>query len=104
MRRVENAHVQREWRDAMSQQKPNPARSRPRQATAQSKATPSNRPEPQKQLPALPAPDDREAWRIYWKEHQQPWRTEPEIDEQRQSFLAERLSAITPNIEQGLYP
>ncbi len=88
----------------MSQQKPNPARSKPRRATAQSKAIPSNRPEMQKQLPVLPAPDDREGWRIYWEEHQQPWRTEPEIDEQRQSFLAERLSTITPNIERGVYP
>src|SRR2546429_1836065 len=31
------------------------------------------------------------------------WRTEPEIDTERQTFLAERL-AITPDIQRGMYP
>jgi len=31
------------------------------------------------------------------------WRTEPEIDTERQKFLAERL-AITPDIQRGIYP
>ena len=31
------------------------------------------------------------------------WRTEPEIDTERQTFLTERL-AITPDIQRGIYP
>ena len=31
------------------------------------------------------------------------WRTEPEIDTERQNYLAERL-AITPDIQRGMYP
>jgi uncharacterized protein YjbI with pentapeptide repeats len=50
-----------------------------------------------------PANDDKEAWKGYWKAQGQPWRTEPEIDGERQQYLAERRS-ITPNIEQGIYP
>ncbi len=33
----------------------------------------------------------------------QLWRTEPEIDTERQRYLAERR-AIAPDIEQGIYP
>jgi uncharacterized protein YjbI with pentapeptide repeats len=87
----------------MSQQKPDPARSRPRRATAQSKATPAKTPESWAHLPAQPAPDDQEGWRAYWKERQQPWRTEPEIDTQRQEELAKRR-AIVPDWEKGIYP
>jgi Pentapeptide repeats (8 copies) len=54
-------------------------------------------------LPARPAPDDRSAWRAYWQQLGQPWRTEPEIDEERQKYLAERR-AIVPDIENGIYP
>jgi uncharacterized protein YjbI with pentapeptide repeats len=32
-----------------------------------------------------------------------PWRTEPEIDEKRQQYLAKQRS-IPPNIEEGIYP
>lgn len=32
----------------------------------------------------------------------QPWRTEPEIDAERQTYLAERRS-IMPDIKQGIY-
>ncbi len=39
----------------------------------------------------------------YWKERGQAWRTEPEIDVDRQKFLSERRS-ITPDIERGIYP
>lgn len=46
---------------------------------------------------------DAEAWRLYWGALDTPWRTEPEIDETRQSYLAERR-AITPDIERGVYP
>jgi uncharacterized protein YjbI with pentapeptide repeats len=57
------------------------------------------------QVPALqrPANDDKEAWKAYWKAQGQTWRTEPEIDIERQKYLAERR-CITPDIEQGIYP
>src|SRR5260370_41634243 len=57
------------------------------------------------QLPApgasamIPAVDDREGW----KAQGQSWRTEPEIDLERQQYLAERRS-ITPDIARGIYP
>lgn len=50
-----------------------------------------------------PTNDDTKAWKAYWEKQGQPWRTEPEIDEERQKYLAERRS-ITPDIEQGIYP
>lgn len=50
-----------------------------------------------------PANDDTEAWKAYWIEQGQEWRTEPEIDAERQAFLTERRS-ITPSIEHGIYP
>jgi len=46
---------------------------------------------------------DTEAWKAYWKVQGQSWRTEPEIDTQRQAFLDERRSII-PDVEQGIYP
>lgn len=52
---------------------------------------------------AIP-PDDYSTWNEYWtKAHNQPWRREPEIDEQRQRYLAERR-AVEANVEQGVYP
>ncbi len=60
-------------------------------------------------LKLVQAPYDEEDVKIwkalkgYWKERGQPWRLTPEIDEERQKFLAERRS-ITPNIQQGIYP
>lgn len=50
-----------------------------------------------------PANDDKEAWKAYWKAQGQLWRWEPEIDEERQKYLAERRK-IEPTIEQGIYP
>ncbi len=50
-----------------------------------------------------PTTDDTEAWKVYWKAQGQPWRTEPEIDNERQKILAER-HRITPDIERGIYP
>ncbi len=53
--------------------------------------------------------DAREAYKIwkvgkdYWESRGQPWRREPEIDEERQRFLAERRS-ITPDLEKDIYP
>jgi uncharacterized protein YjbI with pentapeptide repeats len=50
-----------------------------------------------------PTTDDRDAWRAYWAAQGMPWRTEPEIDEERQQYLAERR-AVAPDIEKGMYP
>ncbi len=47
--------------------------------------------------------DDNESWIAYWKAHGQPWRTEPEIDVERQKYLAERRN-IQSDIIQGIYP
>ncbi|MBV9259112.1 MAG: hypothetical protein JO215_13945, partial [Ktedonobacteraceae bacterium] len=43
------------------------------------------------------------AWIHYWQEQGQPWRTEPEIDLDRQAFLSMQRM-ITPDIERGRYP
>jgi uncharacterized protein YjbI with pentapeptide repeats len=43
------------------------------------------------------ANDDKQAWKASWKEQDQSWRTEPEIDTEQQKYLAERR-------EQGIYP
>lgn len=50
-----------------------------------------------------PTTDDQKAWEAYWEAQGWPWRTEPEIDAERQKYLAERR-AIVPNIEKGIYP
>jgi uncharacterized protein YjbI with pentapeptide repeats len=50
-----------------------------------------------------PTTDDQHAWEAYWKEQGQPWRTEPEIDVERQKFLTNRRN-ITPGSEQNPYP
>src|SRR6266700_4088767 len=57
------------------------------------------------QIPAFKRPTnrDKEVWKAYWAQKQQNWRIEPEIDEKRQRYLAERRN-IMPNIEQGTYP
>ncbi len=51
----------------------------------------------------LPASDDEEAWKKFWKSKNQPWRTEPRISKERQDYLAERRK-IKPSIRQGSYP
>lgn len=53
--------------------------------------------------PQRPTTDDRNAWHTFWQKLGQSWRTEPEIDAERQAHLTERLGII-PNIEQGMYP
>jgi len=50
-----------------------------------------------------PTTEDRNAWHTYWQKLGQSWRSEPEINTERQKYLAERLRII-PNIEQGMYP
>lgn len=54
-------------------------------------------------LPVQPTTDDRAAWHAYWQQLGQAWRTEPEVDAERQQYLAERR-AIVPDIERGIYP
>ncbi len=41
-----------------------------------------------------PSNDDKEAWVAYWIHLGQPWRTEPEIDLDRQKYLEERRQVI----------
>jgi uncharacterized protein YjbI with pentapeptide repeats len=43
------------------------------------------------------------SWNEYWQKQGQAWRTEPEIDEERQEYLATRLG-IPPDLQQGIYP
>ncbi len=50
-----------------------------------------------------PIKNDKEAWKAYWKAHGQMWRTEPEIDTDRQKYL-DKQQNIIPDIEQGIYP
>jgi uncharacterized protein YjbI with pentapeptide repeats len=50
-----------------------------------------------------PTGEDRDAWKAYWTSQRMPWRTEPEIDEQRQQYLADRRM-VKPGIEKGIYP
>jgi len=50
-----------------------------------------------------PANDDKEAWKAYWNAQGQPWRTQPEIDPERQEEL-KRCLATEPDIEKGTYP
>ncbi len=50
-----------------------------------------------------PTTSQRSAWGEYWQEVGQPWRTEPEIDAERQGYLRQRL-AILVDLEEGVYP
>ena len=36
-----------------------------------------------------PTTNDSEAWKAYWEAKDQPWRTKPEIDPERQKYLDE---------------
>jgi len=55
------------------------------------------------QLPHRPPTRDPDQWRAYWASQGQKWRTEPEIDKERQAYLAQRR-LIPPDIEHGIYP
>jgi hypothetical protein len=46
--------------------------------------------------------DERAIAAAGWRALGMPWRTEPEIDAQRQAYLNVRR-AVTPNIERGIY-
>jgi uncharacterized protein YjbI with pentapeptide repeats len=54
-------------------------------------------------IQARHAPTSPEEWRQYWQAEGFPWRTEPEIDVNRQEELS-KCRTIVPNIEQGIYP
>jgi hypothetical protein len=43
--------------------------------------------ESQTAIPQRPTTDDRDEWKAYWMAQGMPWRTEPEIDEERQRQL-----------------
>src|SRR5260221_8252627 len=53
--------------------------------------------------PQRPTIDDRDAWKAYWQAQGMLWRTEPEIEEERQAYLTERR-VVEPDIERGTYP
>jgi uncharacterized protein YjbI with pentapeptide repeats len=53
--------------------------------------------------PERPTTDDPAAWRAYWQAQGMPWRTEPEICAERQTYLGERR-AVPPDIDRGIYP
>jgi hypothetical protein len=53
--------------------------------------------------PQRPGDDDPDKWKDYWTAEGMSWRTEQEIDADRQRYLAERR-AVTPDIEKGIYP
>ncbi|HLX58011.1 MAG TPA: pentapeptide repeat-containing protein [Ktedonobacteraceae bacterium] len=55
------------------------------------------------QSPQAQVLNGREAWKTYWEARGQPWRTEAEIDAERQHYLAQ-CRAITPDPRQGAYP
>ena len=57
------------------------------------------------QATAIPCPttNDPGAWKSYWDAKGQEWRTEPEIDLERQKELAHCLTLI-PDIDKGVYP
>lgn len=50
-----------------------------------------------------PTTDDPDKWKTYWQTQGMPWRTQPEIDQERQRHLGERRY-IQVDIEQGIYP
>lgn len=50
-----------------------------------------------------PLTNNPNAWKTYWEQQGQPWRTEPEIDLERQKHLDERRS-IKPDTLTGIYP
>ncbi len=73
--------------------------------------TPPNPPSSQSPriIPRVPSlftpltPEERR-WRDYWEAQGQPWRTEPEIDAQRQAELAKRRASV-PDVENVMrYP
>src|SRR5260370_37911673 len=50
-----------------------------------------------------PMAHDKAAWRAWWAERGQPWRSEPEIATERRAELEKRL-LIVADVELGVYP
>jgi uncharacterized protein YjbI with pentapeptide repeats len=50
-----------------------------------------------------PVPGEFDSWNAYWTAQGMPWRTEPQINDERQRFLAEQR-AIPSDSKQGVYP
>src|SRR6266567_5159042 len=50
-----------------------------------------------------PTNNDVWAWREYWGKLGHPWRTEPEIDAERQMYLSQRRNII-PDVQKDIYP
>src|SRR5215469_4255452 len=55
------------------------------------------------QVPPRPATNGLTDWKAYWKEMHQPWRTDPEISQERQRELKERLDNVH-DIRGSTYP
>jgi hypothetical protein len=54
-------------------------------------------------LTQRPLSDNRNEWSDYWKTQAQYWRTEPEIDTERQMYLMKRYLS-SDDSKQGIYP
>jgi uncharacterized protein YjbI with pentapeptide repeats len=87
----------------MSEPIPQPVTRVGRGAGAKSKTGLGNQPTQSASTPAQPANENLVEWKTYWLAREQPWRTEPEIEAERQRFLAKQRS-IPPDAEQGWYP
>ncbi len=48
-------------------------------------------------------PEEDASWHAHWSSQGMTWRREPEIDPERQRYLAERR-AISSDVERGIYP
>src|SRR5262245_21104774 len=59
--------------------------------------------EPQATTRSQEPPVGHTFWLDHWKAQGMPWRTQPQVDEERQAYLAQRR-AITPDVDQGIYP
>lgn len=67
----------------MSEQDVTPASTKPRRSRQANNLNGT-----QKSTLLRPTNNDKVAWNAYWKAQDQPWRWEPEIDEERQRFLS----------------
>src|SRR5690349_18697889 len=57
------------------------------------------------QAKAVQRPTNNDDWRwmLYWEQQEQPWRTDPEIDDERQKYLGDRRN-IRMNAQLNIYP
>ncbi len=52
--------------------------------------------------PVRPIQSNRAEWQDYWNALEQTWRTEPEINQERQEYLTQRLM-IQADLDEGIY-